>query len=115
MQTNFADRLDDVTVADIMDREPVTIRRPTCAPSRRYDDFFLRYQGWSWFPVVDADRRFVGLIHQAGGRARVHLGGAQADRTVRELMDPDDGEGSVGADAPLEALLAPSRCAASAR
>ena len=104
VQTNFQDRIADVTVADIMDREPVTIAADLRA-SQAYDDYFLRYQGWSWFPVVDAYRRFIGLIHRPALEHVVHLGGSQADRTVRELMVPDDGKGSVGADAPLEQLL----------
>ena len=104
VQTNFQDRIADVTVADIMDREPVTIPADLRA-SQAYDDYFLRYQGWSWFPVVDAYRRYVGLIHRPAVEHVVHLGGSQADRTVRELMVPDDGQGSVGADAPLEKLL----------
>jgi len=105
VQTNFQDRIADVTVADIMDREPVTIPANLTA-ERAFDDYFLRYQGWSWFPVVDGYGRFIGLIHRPALEHVVHLGSSQADREVRELMVPDDGNGSVGADAPLEQLLA---------
>jgi Zn-dependent protease len=104
VQTNFQDRIADVTVADIMDREPVTIAADLSA-ERAFDDYFLRYQGWGWFPVVDNYHRFVGLVHRPALEHVVHLGGSQAERTVRELMEPDDGKGSVGADAPLEQLL----------
>ena len=35
-----------------MDAEPVTI--PADLPvERAYDEFFLRYQGWPWFAVVE--------------------------------------------------------------
>ncbi|HEX3317426.1 MAG TPA: site-2 protease family protein [Solirubrobacteraceae bacterium] len=104
VQTNFQDRIADVTVADIMDREPVTIAADLTA-DHAYDDYFLRYQGWGWFPVVDNYHRFVGLIHRPALEHVVQLGGSQAERAVRELMEPDDGNGSVGADAPLEQLL----------
>jgi Zn-dependent protease len=105
VQTNFQDRIADLTVADIMDREPVTI--PAELPANRaFDDYFRRYYGWEWFPVVDAWGRFVGLVHRPALEHVVHLGGSQAERPVRELMEPDDGKGSVGADAPLEQLLA---------
>ena len=51
-QSRFADRLDGVTAGDIMDSEPVTI--PAELPvERAYDEFFLRYQGWPWFAVVE--------------------------------------------------------------
>ena len=32
--------------------------------ARAYDEFFLRYQGWPWFAVVEADGRFAGLAHR---------------------------------------------------
>jgi Zn-dependent protease len=104
VQTNFQDRIADVTVADIMDREPVTI--PADLPAERaFDGYFRRYQGWEWFPVVDAAGRFVGIVHRPALEHVVHLGGSQAERPVRDLMVADDGRGSVGADAPLEQLL----------
>ena len=63
-QTAFTERLAGVTVADIMDADPVTI--PAGLPARRaYEDFFLRYQGWEWFAVVEEDGRFAGLAHRA--------------------------------------------------
>jgi Zn-dependent protease len=105
VQTNFQDRIADVTVADIMDREPVTVPGDLQA-ARAYEDYFLRYQGWEWFPVIDAYHRFVGIIHRPALEHVVHLGGSQAERNVRELMVPDDGKGSVAASAPLEQLLA---------
>ena len=63
-QSAFADRLEGVTAGDIMDAEPVTI--PAELPvERAYDEYFLRYQGWPWFAVVEDDGRFVGLAHRA--------------------------------------------------
>jgi Zn-dependent protease len=99
-QAAFSERLRGVTVADIMDAEPVTI--PAALPAARaYDDFFLRYQGWDWFAVVEADGRFSGVAH----RAAVRHGALEedGDAPVRALADADDGR--VATDAPLEALL----------
>ena len=46
-----------------MDAEPVTI--PAALPAARaYEEFFLRYQGWDWFAVVEDDGRFAGLAHR---------------------------------------------------
>ena len=85
-----------------MDAEPVTI--PAGLPAAQaYEDFFLRYQGWEWFAVVEEDGRFAGLAHRrAVEHAALHEGGAMA---VRDVAAPGKAEGQVPADAPLEALL----------
>ena len=62
-QTAFTERLAGITVADIMDAEPVTIPAALTA-AQAYEDYFLRYQGWEWFAVVERDGRFVGLAHR---------------------------------------------------
>ena len=87
-QTVFSERLEGVTVADIMDSEPVSI--PASIPvTQALDEYFLRYR-WPWFPVVDEAGRFVGIVHEERVQGAERLGdGAQA---VRELMDADDGE-----------------------
>ena len=94
-QSVFQDRLAGITVADIMDAEPVTI--PADLPAARaYEEFFLRYQGWPWFAVVEADGRFAGVAHreavEAAGDVPVRQIAAAADERVRD-------------DTPLEALL----------
>ena len=103
VQSAFSDRLEGITVADLMDAEPVTI--PAGLPaSRAYEEFFLRYQGWEWFAVVEPDGRYAGLAHREPLR-QVAEGGAGADRPVRELVVREGHEDQVRADAPLEALL----------
>jgi Zn-dependent protease len=102
VQSAFTDQLEGITVADLMDAEPVTI--PAGLPAERaYEDFFLRYQGWEWFAVVEADGRLIGLAHREPMR-QVAEGGSGA-RPVRELVVPTGTEGQVPADAPVEALL----------
>jgi Zn-dependent protease len=102
VQTAFTDQLEGITVADLMDAEPVTI--PADLPaSQAYEDFFLRYQGWEWFAVVEHDGRFLGLAHREPLRQVSEGGGGE--RPVRELVVPTGEEGQVQADAPLEALL----------
>ena len=102
VQSAFTDQLEGITVADLMDAEPVTI--PADLPAAQaYEDFFLRYQGWEWFAVVEPDGRFVGLAHREPLRQVAEGGGG--DRPVRELVVPLGAEGQVPADAPLEALL----------
>jgi Zn-dependent protease len=102
LQSDFSDRLEGITVADLMDAEPVTI--PASLPAdRAYEDYFLRYQGWEWFAVVDGDGRFAGIAHREPLRQVAEAGDP---RPVGELVVPMGEEGQVQADAPLEALLA---------
>jgi len=101
LQSDFSDRLDGITVADLMDAEPVTI--PAATPAERaYEDFFLRYQGWDWFAVVDADGRLVGIAHREPLRQVYEAGD---HRPVGELVVPPGEDGQVRSDTPLEVLL----------
>ena len=98
MQTEVTSRLDGVTVADIMDAEPVTL--PAELPVQRaYEDFFLRYQGWPWFAVVEPDGRYAGIAHRAAVESAAL---EHSEVAVRDLA-ADTAE--VRDDAPLEALL----------
>jgi Zn-dependent protease len=99
-QSAFTERLRGVTVADIMDTEPVWIPAEMPA-SQAWDEFFLRYQGWPWFAVVEADGHYAGLAHRAAVEsAALHEGGAMPVRDVAATSDDQ-----IGYDEPLEALL----------
>ena len=112
LQSDFTDRLEGITVADLMDAEPVTIPADTPA-DRAYEDFFLRYQGWEWFAVVDADGRFAGIAHREPLRQVTEAGD---NRPVGELVVPA-GRGRAGARPTRRSRCCspPSRCGASAR
>lgn len=100
-QTAVSERLGDVKVADIMDREPVAM--PGELPAKRaQEEFFLRYR-WSWFPVIDASGRFVGIVHQPRVDAAVDDG--DGARSVIELMDDGGDAWRVGREDSLEALV----------
>ena len=101
-QTRFTEQLEGITVADVMDSEPVTIPAGLTA-AQAYEEYFLRYQGWEWFAVVEDDGRYAGLAHRrAVEHAALEEGGTIA---VRDVAAPGAAEGQVPADAPLEALL----------
>jgi len=101
LQSAFTERLEGVTVADVMDAEPVTIPAATHA-EQAYEDYFLRYQGYDWFAVVEEDGHFAGLAH----RERLQDAGAtEPQRPVRELVAQGEAEGQIRADTPLEAVL----------
>jgi Zn-dependent protease len=102
MQTRITSQLEGLSVADVMDAEPVAV--PSEAKlDTVLDEFFLRYR-WPWFPVTDRAGRFLGLV------IRESVDGVpeelRAGRTVNEVM-AKDAEGSlrVLTDAPLESLL----------
>ncbi|MGZ8649547.1 MAG: site-2 protease family protein [Solirubrobacteraceae bacterium] len=101
VQTAFSERIEGVTVADIMDREPVTI--PAELPLlRAEDEYFMRYR-WPWFGVVDGYGRYLGVVHQ--DRVAGAVGAGHGHLTVSSVLDQDLGETRVSEDEPLEALL----------
>ena len=85
------ERIGGVTVADIMDREPVAIPDGDTV-AQAHDEYFLRYR-WPWFPVVDGDGRFVGTVRQqpaedaASRRGRRTRSASVMDRRRRRLAD----------------------------
>ena len=101
MQTALNSRIGDVRVADVMDREPVTIQGDLSV-ERALDEYFLRYR-WPWFPVVDAGRRFLGLIERDSADQVPEP--SRANSHVAEYVDHDIGL-YVRDDTPLDALLA---------
>jgi len=101
MQTALTDRIGDVRVADVMDREPVTIPGELSV-ERALDEYFLRYR-WPWFPVVDAGRRFLGLIERDRADEVPEI--SRANSHVSEFVDHDIGL-FVRDDTPLDSLLA---------
>ena len=100
MQTRMSGAVHSISVADVMDREPVTIPGDLSI-ERALDEYFLRYR-WPWFPVVDAAHRFLGLLNRddADGVPEV----SRAGSTVSEIVDADRGL-FVRDDAPLDSLL----------
>jgi Zn-dependent protease len=104
-QTELTDRIEGLSVADVMDSEPVAIPADLDL-DRAYDEFFLRY-GWPWFPVVEADGRLAGLVTEHSISSLPEA--VRPGRTVASVMASDaaDGDSSLRVDAsePLEALL----------
>jgi len=102
MQTRITSQLQGLSVADVMDAEPVAV--PSDADLHRvHDEFFLRYR-WPWFPVIDRMGRFVGLvIREKVDEVPEEL---RSGQTVDQVMSKDvEGSLRVLTDAPLESLL----------
>jgi Zn-dependent protease len=100
MQTAITSKIDNILVADVMDREPVAIPGDISV-ERALDEYFLRYR-WPWFPVVDAAHRFLGLLER--DRADEVPEVSRANSNVSDLIDPDQGL-FIRDDTPLDSLL----------
>jgi len=103
ISSRFSERLDGVTVADVMDDDPLVVPNGLSVLDAQ-DEFFLRYRDPTWFPVVDGFGRFMGILR------RESVDGAVSDGrpalTVGEVLDPNVDTGSVvGRETPIEQLL----------
>lgn len=95
------ERLEGVTVADVMERDPLT----TAASTTLIDlsEQVLEPNGWAWIAVVDAQGRFLGVV--TAQRVTDELAAGRPALTVGDVLDPDPSPWRIGTDAPLEALL----------
>jgi Zn-dependent protease len=100
--TAFTERIDGITVADIMDAQPVSM--PAGTPlTQAQDEYFLRYR-WDWFPVVDERGRFLGVVREQ--RVDEEIAGGRPALAVGELVELGEAEAwRVQSDSPLESLL----------
>ena len=100
--TAFTERIDGITVADIMDAQPVAM--PASTPvTQAQDEYFLRYR-WDWFPVVDDGGRFIGVVREQ--RVDQEITAGRPALAVGELVEAAEAEEwRVKSDSPLETLL----------
>jgi Zn-dependent protease len=102
LQSAMTSKFEGISVADVMDREPVAIPDGLSA-EEALDQYFLRY-GWPWFPVVDAAQRFRGLLDRKTVDELPEA--SRVGATVGEILQPDvDRKLFVRDDAPVDALL----------
>ena len=99
--SEFSERIEGVTAADLMDAEPVAVPETTTALSAQ-DEFFLRYHQ-PWFPVVDPLGRVSGLLIQERVDGAVAEG--RPALTAHDLAEPPGVGASIARDTPLENLL----------
>jgi Zn-dependent protease len=99
-QGSLGKRIQNITVADIMDREPVTIPAELNLIDA-HEQYFLRYR-WPWFVVVDPTRHFLGVVHSQRVDAEITAG--RPALPVADVLE-DDLPVRIGEQAPLESLL----------
>jgi len=97
----LSDKIGGITVADVMDDEPVTMPASTQALVAE-DEFFLRYR-WPWFAVVDDRGRYIGVLKRESVEEAVQ--GGRPAITAGELVEEQSETFRIGRDQPLEALL----------
>jgi predicted transcriptional regulator len=100
LQGTLARRIKDITVADIMDREPVILPAETTLLDA-HEQFFQRYR-WGWFAVVDPARHFLGVVRQQ--RVESEIAAGRPALQVADVLEVDMPV-RIGAEAPLESLL----------
>jgi CBS domain-containing protein len=93
-------RIKDITVGDIMDREPVTIPAAATLLDAQ-EQFFLRYR-WPWFAVVDPAQHFLGVVRQQ--RVEHEIAAGRPALPVIDVLEMDMPV-RIGEEAPLETLL----------
>ena len=114
VSSRFSERLEGVTVADVMDTQPVWVPGDTTVLQAQ-DEFFLRYR-WPWFPVADpVSGRFLGLLHQAARRRRRAGGPAGAARRRRASTRTATRPSASTTTPRSSSSSAPRACAPSAR
>ena len=100
-QTALLSKIEGVSVADVMDDEPVAVPGDMTIEQALHE-YFLRYR-YPWFPVVDSNGRFVGIVDRE--RAERIPEDRQKVFTVREIVRGGEDNLRVRSDDPLEALL----------
>jgi len=100
-QTEVTSRIEGISVADVMDRDPVAIPEGASI-EQALDEYFLRYRS-PWFPVVVTAQRFIGLVDR--GAADGVPATERTSTAVRDVLARDSGTLTVREDDPLESVL----------
>ncbi|MEI6446842.1 MAG: site-2 protease family protein [Actinomycetes bacterium] len=104
VQTQVAERVGDRKVLALMDRYPVALPADVDV-ERANEEWFLRY-GWSWFPVVAAAGRFIGIAREEQTREAAERPGLGGSPMVSDVTDRSvAAEWSVAETTPIEELL----------
>jgi len=98
VSSEVSERIEGVTVADLMDTDPFTLSKDT--PALEAQESLTRH-GVAFAPIVDEARRYLGYVRAERIDGAVQAG--QPVLPVGELTDEEDA--SLPPDAPLGALL----------
>jgi Zn-dependent protease len=100
LQGTVNQRIQRLRVADVMDREPVTIPAETGLLDAQ-EHFFGRYR-WPWFAVVDPARHFLGVVRSE--RVDAEIAAGRPALPVSDVLE-ENLPVRIEQDQPLESLL----------
>jgi Zn-dependent protease len=100
MQGTIGRRIKDITVADIMDRQPLTIPAAETLLDAQ-ERYFARHHR-PWFAVVDPSHHFLGVVRQE--RLEAEIAAGRPALAVGEVLE-ENLPVEIGEEAPLESLL----------
>jgi Zn-dependent protease len=100
LQGAIGRRMRDLTVADIMDRAPVTI--PDDVTLLDAEEHYFQRHRWPWFAVVDPTRHFLGVVREQ--RVQEEIAAGRPALPVGDVLEEDLAV-RIGEEAPLESLL----------
>lgn len=101
VQSAIDERLEGITVSDVMDPDPLTVSAET--PLIEAAERVFAQQGWPWVAVTEDDGRLVGVLHRE--QAEQALAEGRPALPVRDLAAAHGDRYRIGVDEPLEALL----------
>jgi Zn-dependent protease len=101
VQSDIDERLEGVTVGDVMDPHPFTVAADMSVLDASEQIFGPH--GWPWVAVTEADGRYAGVLHQ---EAVEHtLASGQPALPAREVVREEGWRFKIGVDEPVEELL----------
>ena len=101
VQSAVDERLEGVTVGDVMDPHPYTV--PADLTVLEAHDRVFAANEWPWVPVTEPDGQFAGVLHR---EAVDHaLAAGQPALTARDIAREDGWRWRIDMDEPLEALI----------
>jgi CBS domain-containing protein len=100
-QTELTSRIEGISVADVMDHDPVAIPEEVSI-EQALDEYFLRYRS-PWFPVVDGAQHVVGLVDRPSADNVPAV--ERTSASIRDVVARDGASLTVSDSAPLESVL----------
>jgi Zn-dependent protease len=101
VQSDIDERLEGVTVSDVMDPHPLTVSADV--PVIEVSERVFGPNGWPWVAVIEDDGRFAGVLRRdAVERA---LAEGRPALPARDVVADADARWQIGVDEPLEALI----------